>query len=174
MSTIEETEVNEATETESAELTEKAIAEKSRLESLLCQQSEQFTEAACAFNAANEDAKTKKKHLDSVQTRVNETVQKLTDVLSGRWTPDPQKELPFEDESEKISSRAWRSEPITSLDIPKVLKAKLEAEEITTLGALEAEISASDFAGLDFTQAQIDKIRSAFELWQLDNQDEST
>ncbi len=160
---IEEAESEITPEITGEELAAKIKAEKLRLEDLLCQQSEALTEATVEFNNANEEMKSRKKHLEAIQLRVNETAHKLSDVLQDRWRPDPQRELPFPEGSvgEQMDLKLWRSEPVQSLDLPKTILAKLDDEGFTTVGQLADELESQRFAGLEISEKQIVKIQHA-------------
>jgi hypothetical protein len=138
------------------------------LEDVLCTQSEWLANATAEFNEMNNRAKDAKKHLESVQVKVNETVTKLADVLSGNWRPDPQRELPFPDQSGEVGTQMdlnlWRSEPVTTLGLSGTLNAKLDQEGFPTLGTIADEIAAFDppFGNTEMGPGQVKKIVAAF------------
>lgn len=165
---VETAEETKAPEITSEELAQKTAAEKLRLEDTLCTQADWLADATVEFNNANNHAKECKKHLESVQVKVNETFTKLADVLSGNWRPDPQRELPFPDQSGEVGTQMdlslWRSEPVTTLGLSDALNAKLDQEGFPTLGTIADEIAMYDppFGNTEMGPGQVKKIVAAF------------
>ena len=155
--------------------------EKERLEKLLCDQSKDLDDATVAYNASNEETKERKKRMESRQANLEDTARSLTEVLEGRWKPDPQGKLPFKDQSgevgsqetpSEVSSSMWRSTPLQELvaepyKLAKSTVAKLEEHGFTTLGAVRDEIEVGgNFESLDgIGDTQVKKIHKALDLW---------
>lgn len=161
------TDVQESTglvEYEGVEMTlEEATAkEKSKLEELLCDRTEAVREAQQSFNEANEEAKERKKELETRENLLYQVNRDLTHVLRGEWEPpkpDPQREFDFNEEE---SAAVWKSKPIAELGLSKNINRILENEGFTTIGEVVREIDEGmKFDNTELTENQVKSITKA-------------
>ena len=176
------TETDEATETEASNgdqkptLEELTEVEKARLEEELANKMDFLDQAIDELKSARQVYKDCRKEAEERRAAVHQTNRALRELLRGNWRPpkpDPQKKFDYPDDQspeagttvpdpEPEADNFWKSKPVTELGLPKTVVTRLENEGYTTLGVIVLEFEdGASFEGLNFSDVQISKIRSA-------------